>query len=208
LGRVQMGEQAAGRHTATESAQVQGAHDLMISYYRDVVQDVILDLVRDAHKLIAGTPAVPGFWTDERLIDLTNDLGQQVMVPFRGTQLQGDYNFEVNIDTGPPPSRMAMKQERAVVAQHLANHPRVNQDYLLHWVAEAFDDLDGDRLIVPEQQYIEATKATLQAQQQQEQAGYQRDQAAQASADERKQDAKLQQTAVQAAITQGQPRGE
>ena len=206
LGRVQMGEQAAGRHTATESAQVQGAHDLMIQDYRNTISDVILRLVSDAHKLIAGTPAQPGFWTDERIIDLIGPLGQRQDVPFKGSDLRGDYSFEVDVDTSPPPSRGEVKQERMLVAQSLANHPRVNQDYLLRWVAEPFDDLDGNRLIIPEKQFIEATKQTLQAQQQQQEQGRQQEEASERDRREQETDAKLQSDAVQTAVSsQNQP---
>ena len=199
LGRNQMAEQTSGRHTALEMGNVQAAFDLMIGFYRGIVADVILDLVGDGHKLIAGTPAVKGFWTDQRTIDFIGSMGQSIAKPFRGTDLVGDYSFEMSVDTAPPPSRMQIKQERALIGQSLQDHPRVNQDYLLRYVAEAFDDLDGDRLIIPEEQYNEAMKQTMQAQQQQQQAATQQDEASKVSADERARDTKIAVEAVKSA---------
>ena len=201
MGRPQTGAFSSGRHTALEASQVQGAHDLMIQDYRNTVADVILDLVSDAHKLIAGIPGKAGFWTDERLIDLIGPMGQRQDVPFKGSDLRGDYSFEVDVDTSPPPSRSEVKQERMLVAQSLANHPRVNQDYLLRWVAEAFDDLDSNRLIIPEKQYNEAMKQTLQAQQQQQEQGRQQEEASERDRREQETDAKLQSDAVQTAVS-------
>ncbi len=205
LGRVQMGEQAAGRHTATESAQVQGAHDLMIGYYRDIVSDVILDLIRDAHTLIAGSPALPGFWTDKRWIDLVNAMGQRGMVQFKGSDLKGDYRFEVSVDSGPPPSRMAVKQERAILAQHLGGHPRINQDYLLRWVVQAFDDIDADRLIITEEQFNKASQQTLQAQQQAQTQSEDKQFAQESAAREQEGDQKIALEAVKGAVSQKEP---
>lgn len=164
LGRVQMGEVAGGRKTAFEIAKVQEAFDTMTADYRSIVAEHILDLISDAHRIVAGTPSLDGFWTDERWIDVFDDMGRRVNVPFKGVDLKGDYDFNIDIESAPPLDTQAIQSERVLVFQALANNPRINQNYLLNWASEVFEGLDPQQLIVPEKTFVEAQKMTMQSQ--------------------------------------------
>ena len=196
-GRNQLGEQMGGRTTATEIGTIQQALDNKTGDYRNTVGEQVVELVRDAHAIVAGTPSTPGFWTDERVILMINQMGQTEPVRFRGTDLKGSYNFTVDVESAPPPTSGQIKAERASIYAALKDNERINQEYLIRWATEVFEGLDIERLLVPEEQYIAAKQQAMQAGVQMEAAGRQQEQQAAAAERQDKMDEKIQVAAVQ-----------
>ncbi len=191
LGRAQQGENVQGRHTAAEITEVARAFNVMVSDNRSAVSDHFLKLISDAHRLISGTATVDGFWTDERIIDMYDQMGVRKDVPFRGTDLVGSFNFDIDVESSPPLTSQQLQGERVGVFSALQGNPRINQNYLLNWVAEVFEGVDVDRLIIPEERYIQAQQQTLEAGQQAEDAGRQKDEASASNKRQDERDTKL-----------------
>lgn len=92
--------------TAAESMIVNQANELRGNERKDIVGDVLVNIVRKWNQLIFK------YWTSEKVIQIVGPSGQQYWVEYTGDQLTGEYLMTMDPESGMPLSR-GMKMEMA-----------------------------------------------------------------------------------------------
>jgi hypothetical protein len=82
--------------TATEASRVGGAHDIRDEERRDIVKDVFTNIIRKWNQYIFS------FWDKERVIQVAGPDGAEHWLSYTGEQLQGEYNYLVDMDSSIP----------------------------------------------------------------------------------------------------------
>jgi hypothetical protein len=122
--------------TATEVVDVREGREIRTSERRDIMADAFIDTCK---KLLQ---YVFKFWTQDRVERIVGPDGKQHWIRFTGADLQGEYNFKLDPESGRP----VTSQERQVQAARLftmfANSPYVDQLQLHKLVASTFEVID------------------------------------------------------------------
>ena len=131
----------SGDTTATEAQIVKMASEIRVDERRDMVADMLVDVIHDIHRVIFN------HWGQEQVIELIGPAGVPIWVHFTGTELKdGRYEVKVDPDTAIPETK-ALREQRAVQAyQLLKTNPIVDPfkltAYLLHELhGVQFDDM-------------------------------------------------------------------
>ncbi|MBU2249794.1 MAG: hypothetical protein KKD77_23810 [Gammaproteobacteria bacterium] len=130
--RNQSGEYASrglsGVPTATEAKIVQMASEIRIDERRDMVADMLVDLVNDWHRLIHT------HWTEEQVIDITGPLGVKLWVQFSGKMLRaGSYETTVDPDSSLPETKQLREAKAEKVYMILKENPLIDPQKLTRY---------------------------------------------------------------------------
>lgn len=90
--------------TATETKVVEQAFNLRVDERRDIVADVLVNIVRKWNQYIFR------FWSEERVIRIVTPQGQPAWIKYTGEELTGDYFLHIDPDTGVPMTQMLKYQ--------------------------------------------------------------------------------------------------
>lgn len=103
----QMGSYRGGTPPpATETLQVAQTANLDTDERRDIVSDVMVNIVRKWNNYIFQ------FWTGEKVIEIVGPEGGSQWISFTGEQLNSEYDLAIDADTGFPASK-ALKLQAA-----------------------------------------------------------------------------------------------
>ena len=119
LGRNQAGEFEGGRRTATESQIVQMASQIRISERKDMVADLLVDIVEKYNQYMFSQYKAP------QVEDIIGPDGVRYWVNFTYEQIKGKYAFRVDPESGQPVSSETRKQEAIMVAQYIHSSPLI-----------------------------------------------------------------------------------
>ena len=141
--RNESGEYTPGsrKPTATEVTVVKQAANIRIDERRDVMADMLVQLVNDMNAVIFEN------WDQETVIDVAGPDGAPVWVRFQPDMLKsGRYEVSVDPDTGLPETRDNRRQLAMQAYEVLKDNPLVRPDgltrYLLNELGNvAFDDM-------------------------------------------------------------------
>lgn len=146
--RNEFGEYAAGSRgrgsvppTATETRVVKAASSIRVDERRDMVADLIGEVVRDWHELMFT------YWEKEQVMDIIGPGGVPLWVSFTGQMLrQGRYETFVDPDTSLPVTREARESKAMQVYGVFKENPLIDPQkltrYLLHEMhGVMYDDL-------------------------------------------------------------------
>lgn len=89
--------------TAQETSEVSGSHSEDIDDRRDIVGDVLVNIIRKWNQMIFS------LWKQERVMQIVGPEGQ-TWVQYTGDQIKGEYNLKVDVDTGFKVDRMVRMQ--------------------------------------------------------------------------------------------------
>jgi hypothetical protein len=117
--RNQVGEFEGGRRTATESNIVNMASQIRVSERKDIVADLLVDIVQKYNKYIFSQ------WNVQQVEDIVGPDGTRYWVTFSYKDIESDYTFRVDPESGMPVSSEQKKQEAIAVAQYIHNSPLV-----------------------------------------------------------------------------------
>ena len=136
--RNQAGEFVAPQtpRTATEVAAVREASEIRSDERRDIVADVLVNIIRKWNQFIFK------FWTKERVIQVAGPEGAMGWVSYTGDQLRGEYNLMVEPDSGLPITRSLRLQQAQAMFKLL------NQDMLI-------DQLQLRKLFLQQNDFID-----------------------------------------------------
>lgn len=145
FGRNQAGEfEPGGRRTAKEVMVVQMAAQIRIDERRDLVADVLTDVVKHFNRNIWA------YWDEERVESVLGPDGRKYWVGFTGTELQSEYLYKVNPDSEIPITKMLLRQEALELLQMFGNDPNIpGQQELRRWVVSQYDGIDPNKLFLP-----------------------------------------------------------
>ncbi len=144
FGQNQFGEYkpGSGDTTATEAQIVAMATEIRIDERRDMVADLLTELLEDVNRLIFDN------WTGEQVIDLVGPAGMRVWVSFSGDLLKkGAYSISIDPDSSLPETK-ALRERRAIqVYQLLRQDPNVNQEELTRYLLRELQGVQMDNLL-------------------------------------------------------------
>jgi len=141
--------------TATETAEVAGSFDMRIDEKKDVMGDVLSNIIRKWNQYIFS------FWTKERVAKIVGPQGDTFWVSYTGDQLQGEYDYEVDVDSGFPVTKNVKRKFADGLRATYGGDPLVDPIALRKYHLSQYEDIaPGVSGIVNQQQ----DPATMMAQ--------------------------------------------
>ena len=119
LSRNQVGEFEGGRRTATESQIVNMASQIRINERKDMVADLLVDIVEKYNQYMFSQYKV------QQVEDIIGPDGVRYWVNFTYEQIKSKYAFRVDPESGMPISSETRKADAIAVAQYIQNSPLV-----------------------------------------------------------------------------------
>ena len=119
LSRNQVGEFEGGRRTATESQIVNMASQIRVSERKDMVADLLVNIVEKYNQYIFSE------WNVKQVEDIIGPDGVRYWVQFSYKDIDSKYAFRVDPESGMPVSSEQRKQEAIMVAQYIHSSPVV-----------------------------------------------------------------------------------
>jgi len=131
----------SGDTSATEATIVKQASEIRVDERRDMVADIITDLVEHMHTIIFE------HWTDEQVMEVMGPGGVPIWIKFKPSMLKsGAYEVSVDPDTSVPDTKQARQNKAAQIFGLFKGDPLIDQmklrRYLLHEMhGTVFDDM-------------------------------------------------------------------
>ena len=142
--RNQMGEMEnkSERTTATEASIVQMASELRVDERRDIVADLLADLVTAQHEIIFN------FWQKEQVIDVIGPGGIPFWITFVPEMLKGGaYEVSVDAESSMPESRRGRETKAIQVYQILKENPLIDPQNLTKYLLREMHGVQYDDLM-------------------------------------------------------------
>jgi len=132
----------SGDTTATEATIVRMATEIRIDERRDMLADMLVDIMEDTHNIIFSR------WTEEQVIDVIGPAGIKLFVRFRGDMLKGgQYETRVDPDTSIPMTKAAREQRANVVYDKLKQNPMIDPIGLTRYLLHELHGVEFDHLM-------------------------------------------------------------
>lgn len=163
LGANQFGEYAPGSadRSATEAQIVNMATQIRMDERRDIVADLLVDLIHQTHNVIFNR------WQGEQVIDLVGPGGVPIWVKFRPEELKhSGYNVSIDPDSTLPETKALKEQKAMQVYQVLLQNPYIDKHKLTNYLLRAFHGAEFDDMMMSPEQAQEHDKQAAQQQQQ------------------------------------------
>ena len=123
--RNQFGDYKRGSSdtTATEASIVQMASEIRVDERRDMIADMMVDVVTDMHQIVFHQ------WDAENVIPITGPEGIRLWVRFRGDMLEsGQYVVSIDPDSSVPETKGVREQKAVQVYGILKENPLIGQN--------------------------------------------------------------------------------
>ena len=141
--RQDAGELPPGRRTAYEVGKAEKGKQLRIDVRRDAAGSALNKIVRKFNQIIFSR------WDSERVVQVVGYDGAKYWVKFKNSDIVGEYNSRVDVESMTPSSKEGKKQEILQVIGVLGKNPRANIDYLMKILIREYDWMDA-MAILPE----------------------------------------------------------
>lgn len=122
--------------TATEATLVQEGANIRSDERRDIVADVMVNIIRKWNQFIFR------YWTTPRVTEITGLDGQRYWIQYTGEQLRGEYNFVISPESGQPVTRQLRQQLAQQMFQYFNGDPLIDQVGLRQLVLQQTDLID------------------------------------------------------------------
>jgi len=134
-------EAPSGRRTATEANIVRAAAMIRIDERRDIMADHLVSIVKGYNSIIFDN------WTDTRVVDIIGPKGARLWVKFRGSNLQGNFKYEVNPEEQTPQDQSTRRADAESFMGMASKIPGMNLPYIMQQWARQFDWIDPELLL-------------------------------------------------------------
>lgn len=146
--RNQLGEfDRSTRRTATEAQIVEMANAIRVDERRDVLADVLTDIMRGVNESIFE------WWTEEHVAYIVGPDGARYWLRFTGDELRGDYTYRIDPDSALPTTADTRRQEAIELYRALANDPIIGQGpgriELLRHLLLQFEGIEIEAILQP-----------------------------------------------------------
>ncbi len=132
--------------TAHEVQAVQAGASLRSDERRDMMADMLTNVLRKWNQYIFK------FWSAERAIKIAGPSGGSTWVKFTGEELAGEYDIQIEAESGLPITRDVRAKQAISLFQMLRNDPLVDQNLLRKIVVSQFEWTDPSwGMILPQQ---------------------------------------------------------
>lgn len=132
--RNQSGEFQGGRTTATEALVVNEASNNRMTRRGIAVSDLYIKSFQVINSFVFK------FWTLPKTIQVMDLSSVAEWITFTGSQLKGDYSYEILFSDAPTPSVEQRKAEALQIYPYLVQDPTVDQVQLRKYLTRAFND--------------------------------------------------------------------
>jgi len=122
--------------TATESSIVQQGSEIRNDERRDIMADVLVNIVRKWNQYIFK------FWDTEKVAKIVGPDGVQYWIKYNGAELAGEYNLQVDPDAGLPITRSLRYQQAEKLFGMLNRDPLTDQFKLRQLLLRQFEWVD------------------------------------------------------------------
>lgn len=130
--------------TATESNNVKAASEIRVDERRDMLADMLTEVVNDIHPLIFN------HWTKQQVMDIVGPFGIRLWVAFTPTMLKrGQYNVKIDPDTGVPRTKDLRTQEAVQMYSILKENPLIDPVQLTRYLLREMHGIDFDQMMRP-----------------------------------------------------------
>lgn len=124
--------------TAAESMIVNQSNELRNNERKDIVADVLVNIVRKWNQMIFK------FWTDSKVIEIAGPMGQQFWVEYTGDQLTGEYFINIDPESGMPVTRGMKMEMTQNLFKAFNGDQTIDQLKLRQMVLRQYDWIDPD----------------------------------------------------------------
>lgn len=130
--------------TATESNNVKVASEIRVDERRDMLADMLTEVVTDIH------PIIFSHWSNEQVIDIVGPYGVKLWVAFTPTMLKrGLYTTSVDPDTSVPRTKDLRTQEAVQMYTILKENPLIDPVELTRYLLREMHGVDFDMMMRP-----------------------------------------------------------
>jgi hypothetical protein len=143
--RNEFGEYKPGSKspTATEANIVKQAAELRIDERRDVMADMLVDMIGGMHRIIFR------HWTNEQVEQVVGPGGVPVWVKFAGKDLeQGSYEVKIDPDSSLPETRDLREDRAAKLYELLKQNPLIDPQKLTQYLLTELKGVQMDDLMM------------------------------------------------------------
>jgi len=146
--RTDEGEYAGPpRRTKAEIQAVQSGHWIRVDERRDLVADFLIEVVKRVLQIVYKQ------WNQAQVIAVVGPDNAVHWVRYTGAELHGDYELEVDMDTGQPVTSETQRAEAEKLLALFTGRPDlVNERELAKGVLKLYPFIDVDRVLAPQQQ--------------------------------------------------------
>lgn len=149
FGRNQFGEFREGSEAATafEAQVVAAASEIRVDERRDMVADMLVDIVTDMHEIVFER------WGSEQVIDVAGPNGVQLWVQFRGSMLKGGaYELSIDPDSSVPETKQVREAKAVRLYELLQQNPMISPTELTRYLLREMNNISMTTLMqgIPE----------------------------------------------------------
>jgi len=142
--RNQLGEfqSRRGDTSATEAAIVQQGSDIRVDERKDMVADMLVEIVQEMHEIIFRR------WNEEQVVQLVGPGGVPIWVQVKPTMLSmGRYEVSIDPDTGAHKTRSTREQKALSVYEVLKANPLIDPMKLTQYLLTELEGVEMDDLM-------------------------------------------------------------
>jgi len=162
--------------TATEAQLISNALNARRDERVGILEDFIKRIVSKLGTVIQQTLNNQDFALDNEQMKLAQDFVPQkiekiigvnntVLMPWLNASkedIQGEYNFEVEVGSTRPINQEMMKRDAMTLYQLLSQNPLINQEKNIKMLLEAFDVKETEELVRPMEQVVQEQQQSMQ----------------------------------------------
>lgn len=135
-------QQGSRKPTATEVQAVSRANAIRVDERRDIVADMLVDVIDDMHHIIFT------HWGEDQIIDVAGPDGAPVWVRFKGDMLKsGRYEVSIDPDSGTPETRDVRRTRAIEEYGILKENPLVDPNKLTNYLVNEMGTVSHDDLL-------------------------------------------------------------
>lgn len=141
--RVEVGEHPGPpRKTKYEVQAVREAHMIRIDERRDMVADLLVNIIRKINQMIFS------WWTTEQAIPIVGEDLAQYWVSYTGPEIKGEYHYKIDPESGMPVTENIRRQEAFMMFEAFKGDQLINQEELRRHVLSQFKGINPDKFII------------------------------------------------------------
>lgn len=143
MGRNQLGELSPGRHSANEAVIANQASEQRMNRREDALAVLYEQLGEKLARVIFG------FWKTPRMVQIMGQTGAAQWTSFTGTQLKGDYTYEVGFSSEPVETKQGRVNKALQFYQVLIQDPTVDPIALRQYLIRAINEPEFTAIFKP-----------------------------------------------------------
>jgi len=137
FGANQLGEFRGGTPpTATESGIVEQAFDVRVDERKDIVADVLVNIIRKWNQFIFR------FWTEDKVVQIVSPQGTPFWIKYTGDQLKGEYFLSIDPESGMPLNRVVKYQMAKDLFNLLGGDQLIDQVLLRKLLLQHYESIE------------------------------------------------------------------